>query len=68
MAPPIRSRGGKALSVFLDSLRLLEGISEAAGVPVIKGAIGIALRIGEVVVVRIWIILRCSGSILHEVA
>lgn len=51
MAPSIPSRSDKALSIFLNSLKLLKEIGEAAQVPILKGAVGTALIIGETVVV-----------------
>lgn len=58
MAPPIPSRGDKAFSIFLDSLKLLKEISDATEVPVLKGAVGTALLIGEMVMVRSPVVLQ----------
>jgi hypothetical protein len=55
MASATASRGDKALSIFLDSLKLLREISEAAPVPILKGAIGTALHISDTIVVSVLI-------------
>jgi hypothetical protein len=50
MPPP--HRRDRALSSFLDSLKLLKEVSELTPVPFLKGAVGTALRIGEIIQVR----------------
>jgi len=52
MSPPKRT-SDKAFDIFLDSLRLVKEISEAAPVPFLKGAVGTALHIGDTIKVRL---------------